>query len=194
MNANDVRLREHTDFKTDVYAYGPIGEKALKERITKSGKTYFDVSNIPAYRQYDIDIIQTSDDEIEKDEYLISLQNDIPLKNLGAVSYEVKTDTYGIKSRNIVWEMISNSNPGCLARCMADYLYYVFLDKDNNIAEEYLMKMKTVRKWLMKNFENINKCDYLKAKTMLRGKDNTGILLINIDHLVENKIAVKMER
>ena len=193
METSDIKLREKTDFNTDVYAYGPIGEKALIDRIIKSGKTVFDVSDIPAYRQYDIDLIQTSREEVQKGEYLICLQNDIPLEKLGAISYEVKTDTYGIKSRNIVWEMISNSNPGCLARSAADYLYYVFLDKENNIAEEYLMKMTTVRRWLMAHFAEINNSEYLKSKSMRRGADNTGILLINIDHLVENKIAVKLK-
>ena len=193
MEISDIKLRDKTDFNNDVYAYGPIGERALMKRIIDSGKTFFDVSEIPAYQHYDIDLIQPSRKDVEKGEYLICLQNNIPLEKLGAISYEVKTDTYGIKSRNIVWEMLSNSNPGCLARSAADYLYYVFLDKENNIVEEYLMKMKSVRKWLMEHFYEINNCDYLKSKSMRRGQDNTGILLINIDHLVENKIAVKLK-
>ena len=193
METSDIKLREKTDFNTDVYAYGPIGERALCERLIKSNKKFIDVSETPAYRTYDIDLIQISRDDVHKNEYLICLQNDIPLENLGAISYEVKTDTYGIKSRNIVWEMLSNSNPGCLARSSADYLYYVFLDKDNNIAEEYLMKMKTVRKWLMEHFGELNQCDYLKTKSMRRGADNTGIILINIDHLINEKLAVRLK-
>ena len=107
--------------------------------------------------------------------------------DVNAVAYEVKTDTYGVKSRNIVYEVISNSNSGCLARTKADYLFYVFLNKENEIIEEFLIDIKKLRWWIMENFDKVNNCDYLKSKSMRRGKDNTGIFLINIDYLVANK-------
>ena len=111
-----------------------------------------------------------------------------------AVAYEVKTDTYGIVSRNIVFEDLSNSNSGCMARTKADYLFYVFVDKNNEIVEEYLINVKKLRWWLMSNFSKINQCDYLQSRSMRRGQDNTGIFLINIDHLVSDKTsgAVKL--
>ena len=111
-----------------------------------------------------------------------------------AVAYEVKTDTYGLISRNIVFEDLSNSNSGCMARTKADYLFYVFVDKNNEIVEEYLINVKKLRRWLMSNFEKINQCDYLQSRSMRRGQDNTGIFLINIDHLINDKTsgAVKL--
>ena len=46
----------------------------------------------------------------------------------------------------------------------------------------------------MSNFGKITQCDYLQSRSMRRGQDNTGIFLINIDHLVDDKTsgAVKL--
>ena len=73
-----------------------------------------------------------------------------------------------------------------------DEKYYVFIDENNNVVEEYLMKMKTLRRWLMEHFWEINQVNYLKSKSMRRGQDNTGILLVNVDKLVEDEIYVKL--
>ena len=58
----------------------------------------------------------------------------------------------------------------------------------------YLINVKKLRWWLMSNFGKINQCDYLQSRSMRRGQDNTGIFLINIDHLVGDKTsgAVKL--
>ena len=185
-------LREKTNFNKDVELYGPIGENTLKEHLTKKSKVFIDTSKEEGFRTFDVDIIQLNDEEVTVDDCLNCLRHHKPLSNVDAIGYEVKTDTVGLKSRNLVFEMFSNSNPGCLARSAADYLYYVFIDENNNVVEEYLMKMKNLRHWLMEHFWEINQVNYLKSKSMRRGQDNTGILLVNVDKLVEDEICVKL--
>jgi hypothetical protein len=76
-----------------------------------------------------------------------------------------------------------------MARTKADFLFYVFVNKQNEIVEEYLINVKKLRWWLMSNFGNINKCDYLQSRSMRRGSDNTGIFLINVDYLVNDSTS-----
>ena len=182
-------LREHTDFKQDSTIYGPIGEQRLKEILTEKGHNFEDVSDIEEFRIFDIDILQYNNDETNSEKVLEAYYMGKTTSAADAVAYEVKTDTYGIVSRNIVFEDLSNSNSGCMARTKADYLFYVFVNKQNEIVEEYLINVKKLRWWLMSNFGNINKCDYLQSRSMRRGQDNTGIFLINVDHLVNDKTS-----
>ena len=187
-------LREHTNFANDVKVYGPIGEQRLKEILTEKGHNFEDVSNVEEFRIFDIDILQYNSEETDRKKVLDAYYLGKPTSSANAVAYEVKTDTYGLVSRNIVFEDLSNSNSGCMARTKADYLFYVFVDKNNEIVEEYLINVKKLRWWLMSNFSKINQCDYLQSRSMRRGQDNTGIFLINIDHLVNDKTsgAVKL--
>ena len=180
-------LREKTDFKKDLVTYGPIGERRLMEILTERGRRFEDISGVEEFRIFDVDIIQYNDDICTYQNVLDAYYKGKFADYVNAVAYEVKTDTYGIISRNIVYEVISNSNSGCLARTKADYLFYVFVNKQNEIVEEYLIDIKKLRWWIMSNFDNVNKCEYLKSKSMRRGKDNTGIFLINIDYLVNNE-------
>ena len=188
-------LREHTNFANDVKVYGPIGERRLMEILKEKGHKFEDVSDIEEFRIFDIDILQYNNDETNAEKVLDAYYMGKTTSAADAVAYEVKTDTYGVVSRNIVFEDLSNSNSGCMARTKADYLFYVFVDKNNEIVEEYLINVKKLRWWLMSNFGKINQCDYLQSRSMRRGQDNTGIFLINIDHLVSDKTsgAVKLK-
>ena len=191
---NKPGLREHTNFSNDVKVYGPIGERRLMEILKEKGHKFEDVSDIEEFRIFDIDILQYNNDETNSEKVLDAYYMGKTTSAADAVAYEVKTDTYGLISRNIVFEDLSNSNSGCMARTKADYLFYVFVDKNNEIVEEYLINVKKLRWWLMSNFSKINQCDYLQSRSMRRGQDNTGIFLINIDHLVSDKTsgAVKL--
>lgn len=182
-------LREHTNFKQDSTIYGPIGEQRLMEILTEKGHNFEDVSDVEEFRIFDIDILQYNNDETNSEKVLEAYYMGKTTSAADAVAYEVKTDTYGIVSRNIVFEDLSNSNSGCMARTKADYLFYVFVNKQNEIVEEYLINVKKLRWWLMSNFGNINKCDYLQSRSMRRGQDNTGIFLINIDYLINDKTS-----
>ena len=187
-------LREHTNFANDVKVYGPIGERRLMEILKEKGHKFEDVSDIEEFRIFDIDILQYNNDETNSEKVLDAYYMGKTTSAADAIAYEVKTDTYGLVSRNIVFEDLSNSNSGCMARTKADYLFYVFVDKNNEIVEEYLINVKKLRWWLMSNFSKINQCDYLQSRSMRRGQDNTGIFLINIDHLINDKTsgAVKL--
>ena len=191
---NKTGLREHTNFANDVKVYGPIGERRLMEILKEKGHKFEDVSDIEEFRIFDIDILQYNNDETNSEKVLDAYYMGKTTSAADAVAYEVKTDTYGLVSRNIVFEDLSNSNSGCMARTKADYLFYVFVDKNNEIVEEYLINVKKLRWWLMSNFSKINQCDYLQSRSMRRGQDNTGIFLINIDHLINDKTsgAVKL--
>ena len=191
---NKPGLREHTNFANDVKVYGPIGERRLMEILKEKGHKFEDVSDIEEFRIFDIDVLQYNNDETNSDKVLDAYYMGKTTSAADAVAYEVKTDTYGLISRNIVFEDLSNSNSGCMARTKADYLFYVFVDKNNEIVEEYLINVKKLRWWLMSNFSKINQCDYLQSRSMRRGQDNTGIFLINIDHLINDKTsgAVKL--
>ena len=191
---NKPGLREHTNFANDVKVYGPIGERRLMEILKEKGHKFEDVSDIEEFRIFDIDILQYNNDETNAEKVLDAYYIGKTTSAADAVAYEVKTDTYGLISRNIVFEDLSNSNSGCMARTKADYLFYVFVDKNNEIVEEYLINVKKLRWWLMSNFSKINQCDYLQSRSMRRGQDNTGIFLINIDHLINDKTsgAVKL--
>ena len=191
---NKTGLREHTNFANDVKVYGPIGERRLMEILKEKGHKFEDVSDIEEFRIFDIDILQYNNDETNSEKVLDAYYMGKTTNAADAVAYEVKTDTYGLISRNIVFEDLSNSNSGCMARTKADYLFYVFVDKNNEIVEEYLINVKKLRWWLMSNFSKINQCDYLQSRSMRRGQDNTGIFLINIDHLINDKTsgAVKL--
>ena len=188
-------LREHTNFANDVKVYGPIGERRLMEMLKEKGHKFEDVSEIEEFRIFEIDILQYNNDETNSEKVLDAYYMGKTTSAADAVAYEVKTDTYGVVSRNIVFEDLSNSNSGCMARTKADYLFYVFVDKNNEIVEEYLINVKKLRWWLMSNFGKMNQGDYLQSRSMRRGQDNTGIFLINIDHLVSDKTsgAVKLK-
>ena len=192
---NKPGLREHTSFANDVKVYGPIGEQRLKEILTEKGYNFEDVSDVEEFRIFDIDILQYNSEESDSEKVLDAYYMGKTTSAADAIAYEVKTDTYGLVSRNIVFEDLSNCNSGCMARTKADYLFYVFVDKNNEIVEEYLINVKKLRRWLMSNFEKINQCDYLQSRSMRRGQDNTGIFLINIDHLINDKTsgAVKLK-
>ena len=192
---NKPGLREHTNFANDVKVYGPIGERRLMEILKEKGHKFEDVSDIEEFRIFDVDILQYNNDETNSEKVLDAYYMGKTTSAADAVAYEVKTDTYGLISRNIVFEDLSNSNSGCMARTKADYLFYVFVDKNNEIVEEYLINVKKLRWWLMSNFSKINQCDYLQSRSMRRGQDNTGIFLINIDHLINDKTsgAVKLK-
>ena len=83
------------------------------------------------------------------------------------------------------------------AKSKASYVFYVFVDKDGRILEEYLIDLHALRWWLNTNFHKINIETFKKKnsdgiiedkkliapKSMRRGKDNTGIFLIDIDFL-----------
>lgn len=201
-------LRKKTDFKYDSENIGPIAEQHLINILISEGKRVEDISSIPAFRAFDIDVIEYEDDKLVYRDLLKEYYAGKDGRDLALKTYECKTDTYGFKSRNIVYEDISNSNPGCMAKSKADYVFYVFVDKDGKILEEYLIDLHALRWWLNINFGKINNETFKKANaegviedklfiksiSMRRGKDNTGIFLIDIDYLNQYSVTNKNKK
>ena len=198
MGTNEVVTRVKTEFKKDAQEYGPIGEQRLAQILTYRGRKFEDTTNIPAFRAFDIDFIYYEDEKLTYRDLLKEYYNGKDGRDLAVKTYECKTDTVAIESRNIVYENISNSNPGCLSRSKADYMFYVFIDDDTKvIKEEYLIDLHALRWWLCVNFHKINvetfvknketgqKKKLIEPKSMRRGNDNTGIFLLDIDYLVD---------
>ena len=90
---------------------------------------------------------------------------------------EVKSDRQAHETRNIVYETVSNGNTGCLLRSNADYVYYYFTESN----EVFLISMSALR-WYV---------SHTMLNTVRMGDGAEGYL-INIDDLVESKVAICM--
>ena len=191
MNEN---VRQVTDFANDVREFGPIGEIDLLNRLNQSSLTAKaeSIADDKRFVPFDIDIIQYKEGfDGDKETVLENLRKGRKANTLADyVLYEVKTDTYGMKSRNIFYEVFDHGKPGCLDRSKADYLYYAYIDENKKITEIFLIKMETLRYWIMTEFANINKVPYFITKYMDRRKDKTCGYLINVDYLCANTIAI----
>ena len=209
MTRADRGLREKTDFGTDKEIWGSIGEERLKQIIQKTGKRFEDTTGILAFRHFDIDFIVYDDDVLTYRDLLKEYYNGRDGKDLPLKTYECKTDTHGLISRNIVYENFSNSNPGCMARSTADYILYIFVDNESKeIKEEYVIDLHALRWWLCINHRHIGQKKFdkiekdgsttqkylINPKTMRRGKDNTGIYLLDIDYLSDYSIKHQNEK
>ena len=120
---------------------GSIGENRLREKLKKQrteGKIqYFtDETLKPKSQREDIDF-------------------KVVLLDGNEISYECKTDAYGVKSRRVTYEITSHDYAGCLGRSNADYIWYVFVGKDNKVEEEYLISLQEWRHWIGKNSNHI---------------------------------------
>lgn len=90
---------------------------------------------------------------------------------------EVKSDRQAHETRNIVYEISSNGSAGCLQRSDADYLYYYFVGS----GETYIITMKGLR-WYINN----------TMVNSVRMGDGAEGYLLNIDDLIDRKVAVKV--
>ena len=191
MNEN---VRQVTDFANDVREFGPIGEIDLLNRLNQSSLTAKaeSIADDKRFVPFDIDIIQYKEGfDGDKETVLENLRKGRKASTLADyVLYEVKTDTYGMKSRNIFYEVFDHGKPGCLDRSKADYLYYAYIDENKKISEIFLIKMETLRYWIMTEFANINKVPYFITKYMDRRKDKTCGYLINVHSLCPHTIAI----
>lgn len=189
--------RINTSFKKDAETYGPIGEMWLIEKLKSSPKTkeIADVSKIESMQKLDIDIIQIKNsckESLSMEDIIDGIANGKTFSPNIATSYEVKTDTQVVKTRNIAYEVMSHTNPGCFARTMADYIVYTGIDDNNKVVEAYLLETKKLRQYVLENFSSINKNEGIRSFFMNHEYDKTAIFLINIDKLIKEKVAINI--
>lgn len=159
---------------------GKIGEDSLRDKLY--------VQKLKGNIQYYID--NTMDPKSQRDDIDFTV-----LKLDGnTIKYECKTDCYGISTRNVSYEITSHDFAGCLGRSNSDYIYYVFVNENNEIAESYLIDLQKWREWIGNNSPDIKPFARNSGeKLQLFYSKDIGVLqfLCNIDKMVEDKVAKK---
>ena len=195
--------RTNTNFHSDIEVYGKIGEEWFKNILTTSKKTIslidcsicddrLGVKEMEELRRFDIDILQYTKEDAPLprdiiDKYYIN-RKIIP-DNAGVTAYEIKTDTQIGRTRNIFYEEMSHTNPGCMARTLSNYIVYAGIDFNKSINEAYLIKTLDLRRYVLDNFNTVKRCrmDHRGSGS----SDVTAGYLINIEELITKKIATK---
>ena len=196
--------RTNTNFHSDIEAYGKIGEEWFKNILTTSKKTIslidcsicddrLGVKEMEELRRFDIDILQYTKEDAPLprdiiDKYYTNRKT-IP-DNAGVTAYEIKTDTQIGRTRNIFYEEMSHTNPGCMARTLSNYIVYAGIDFNKSINEAYLIKTLDLRRYVLDNFNTVKRCrmDHRGSGS----SDVTAGYLINIEELITKKIATKI--
>ena len=196
--------RTNTNFHSDIEVYGKIGEEWFKNILTTSKKTIslidcsicddrLGVKEMEELRRFDIDILQYTKEDAPLprdiiDKYYIN-RKIIP-DNAGVTAYEIKTDTQIGRTRNIFYEEMSHTNPGCMARTLSNYIVYAGIDFNKSINEAYLIKTLDLRRYVLDNFNTVKRCrmDHRGSGS----SDVTAGYLINIEELMAKKIATKI--
>lgn len=198
-----MAYNEKPNFEKDL-KLGKIGEKIMRKILLASNKSkrVYDVSDETLFRLIDVDFVQIISDDDFGDPYFL----DDVRKNLignGKDSsfyrlYEVKTDTVSLKSRNVVYEIISHDGAGCASNSRANYFFYVFLDKKRKPAEAWLIDTKKWRKYIRKHIEHpVSMLRLHKGGIAFNEFDKFGDhvanILTNIDIMEEKKIATRID-
>ena len=196
--------RTNTNFHSDIEVYGKIGEEWFKNILTTSKKTIslidcsicddrLGVKEMEELRRFDIDILQYTKEDAPLprdiiDKYYTNRKT-IP-DNAGVTAYEIKTDTQIGRTRNIFYEEMSHTNPGCMARTLSNYIVYAGIDFNKSINEAYLIKTLDLRRYVLDNFNTVKRCrmDHRGSGS----SDVTAGYLINIEELITKKIATKI--
>lgn len=131
---------------------GKIGEDYIKNFLKEKKLSFEDVSNDIFFQKFDIDIVKLNKNGIKNNvnineeirKYKLNLNNKQNITFL-----EIKTDTFGYISRNIVFEDCCFGSPGCLSKTLSDYIIYIFIDSNNKkIYEAYSIDIYQLRNWL----------------------------------------------
>lgn len=190
---------------------GMLGEELFEKYLSSTGKLYKDVRNDERFQELDIDYVifkpeyYTEDDRC-LDVYLCSaLESGNPdvykkrREKIGC-SVEVKVDcvthnrkaypegTISHGTGNMVYEVISHNNVGCMARTRTDYLFYVCVDNFDNkdvyeVVKVYYGDMFDIRAYIC----NPDNKDAVKVKALkfVDGKEeNIFNLLLPVNDMV----------
>ena len=196
--------RTNTNFHSDIEVYGKIGEEWFKNILTTSKKTIslidcsicdnrLGVKEMEELRRFDIDILQYTKEDAPLPRDIIDkyyTNRKIIPDNVGVTAYEIKTDTQIGRTRNIFYEEMSHTNPGCMARTLSNYIVYAGIDFNKSINEAYLIKTLDLRRYVLDNFNTVKRCrmDHRGSGS----SDVTAGYLINIEELITKKIETKI--
>ena len=150
-----------SNFENDLL-YGEVGENKLIVYLFNDSKTkrVLDVRKDKYFQAADVDFLQELND--------------------GSVNkIEVKSDRQAHKTGNIVYEVTSNGNAGCLKRSIADYVFYYVSESD----EGYIISMRRLNALIAQN----------RALKVVKMGDNATGYLINIQEALNMGIAKRVE-
>lgn len=108
--------------------YAEIGENKCLEQLNACTEVTAYVEDVRKDERYQIDDI---DFVLHK-------------RDGSIVNIEVKTDRQAHRTGNFVYETMSNSNQGCLARSKADFIYYYLSETDT----VYMVHLQRLRAYL----------------------------------------------
>lgn len=185
--------RLDTSFDKDSNTYGVLGEEWFKNILISSPKTLRVVDTTSKFnmREYDIDFIQIKKEGFSEVRMFENLRHGHFLPEDYVCAYEVKVDTQITRTGNIAYEVMSHTRPGCFSRTMANYIVYIGIDENTNEVKcAYLIDTFKLRSWVLSNFTKIGQYKSgIKPYYMNHGEDKSGLLLIEIVKLLDNKIA-----
>ena len=176
---------------------GDIGEKYFEKSESAnlpSGLRLIDVSDNDTLENFHVDFV-VADKDIDEE----TVVENIISKSYSGIKtmYEVKTDTEILTTRNMYFEVSSSPNKmGWAFTTVADYLIYYGIDKNDVIREGWKINIDRFRSWFLdvhrlpKGGKWNGKCKTAIFKSAGRDKNSW---LTNVDELVENEIAEKIE-
>ncbi len=191
------------DFEKD-YELGKIGEEWAFEALSSSPKSVKveDASGDYRFRLLDVDLVQYLKTKENGEQYTL---DDVFANLMGKGAdksffnlYEVKTDTVSIRTRNVVYEIISHDGPGCAAISRANYFIYAFINEHREIREVWLIDVKKWREYIRENSNNVRgmgetKNGGIAINNFNKFKDKVMNILTNIEVMEKKKIAKKIQ-
>lgn len=166
------------------------------------GKQIVDMRGTQFEKDYDIDfLILPKEMFVDKDnlEWQKSIKNELiyhteeKIGESKIFAIEVKTDTKAIKTGNIAYDITSHNKPGGLARSLADFAFFVIIDKNNMVAKYCMVNMFKFRRIIGEQIKDVNK---VKGFFMTYFKDeenekdgNSLLLLTSFNFLEKNNVA-----
>ena len=184
------------DYDNDVI--GSCGEKLFEDYANKKSYNIVDVRTDQRFQIFDIDYIVILNNEYDIERILEeNLFTKYDKHKNNWVSIEVKTDTRTHSTRNVVYEILSHDNPGCMARSLADMIFYVAVNEDaSEIYEKWAINTKKWREWIRitspKLNGTVNEPLPIRLNNFNTYKDKCLNFLCNIDRLVSDDVAVKI--
>lgn len=187
------------NFNNDNNIYGKFGEDFFESYAAGKRLRFVNVTEYPEFQEKDIDfvVLRNTDKTVES----LLFENAFLKKRDSRVqewyTIEVKTDTRTHGTRNVVYEILSHDNPGCLARSAADYVLYVATDdKATKVLEAWSIKLHEWRTWIREHSSEITGKNDKSAAIRLHNYNTWGDaclnFLCNIDTLVAEGIAKKI--